>query len=114
LQREPSMANQNPFQRFLPHLAAAGIFLLVSIIYFLPQVQGKVVPAGDIVQFQGMSKEIRDFRETTGERTLWTNSIFGGMPTYQIDSAQPSNMLQYVEKASNLFIPRPIGYKSLD
>lgn len=104
------MAKQNPFQRFLPHLAAAGIFLLVSIIYFLPQVQGKVVPAGDIVQFQGMSKEIRDFRDKTGERTLWTNSIFGGMPTYQIDSAQPSNMLQYVEKASNLFIPRPIGY----
>ncbi len=104
------MATSNSFQRFLPHLAAAGIFLLVSILYFLPQIQGKVVPAGDIVQFQGMSKEIRDFRENTGERTLWTNSIFGGMPTYQIDSAQPSNMMHYVEKASNLFIPRPIGY----
>ena len=104
------MATPNPFQRFLPHLAAAGIFLLVSIIYFLPQIQGKVVPAGDIVQFQGMSKEIRDFKAKTGERSLWTNSIFGGMPTYQIDSAQPSNMMHYVEKASNLFIPRPIGY----
>ena len=104
------MATSNSFQRFLPHLAAAGIFLLVSIIYFLPQVQGKIVPAGDIVQYQGMAKEIRDFRDKTGERSLWTNSIFGGMPTYQIDSAQPSNMMHYVEKASNLFIPRPIGY----
>ena len=104
------MATSNPFQRFLPHLAAAGIFLLVSILYFLPQIQGKVVPSGDIVQYQGMSKEIRDFKAKTGERSLWTNSIFGGMPTYQIDSAQPSNMLHYVEKASNLFISRPIGY----
>jgi len=104
------MATPNPFQRFLPHLAAAGIFLFVSIIYFLPQIQGKVVPAGDIISFRGMSKEIRDFKEKTGERTLWTNSIFGGMPTYQIDSAQPSNLLHHVEKASNLFIPRPIGY----
>ena len=104
------MATPQAFQRFLPHLAAAGIFLLVSILYFLPQIQGKVVPAGDIVQFQGMSKEIRDFKAKTGERSLWTNSIFGGMPTYQIDSAQPSNMMHYVEKASNLFIPRPIGY----
>ncbi len=104
------MATSNPLQRFLPHLAAAGIFLLVSILYFLPQIQGKVVPAGDIVQFQGMAKEIKDFKDKTGERTLWTNSIFGGMPTYQIDSAQPSNMMHYVEKATNLFIPRPIGY----
>ena len=90
------MANTPSFQRFIPHLAAIGIFLLVSIIYFLPQVQGKVVPAGDIVQFQGMAKEILDFKKETGERSLWTNSIFGGMPTYQIDSAQPSNMIHYL------------------
>ncbi len=100
----------NLFQRLLPHLAAAGIFLLVAIIYFMPQIQGKVIPAGDIVQYKGMSNEITKFKEKTGERSLWTNSIFGGMPAYQIDGKQPSNLLRYVEKASNLFIPRPIGY----
>ena len=104
------MASPNRFQSFLPHLAAAGIFLLVAIAYFFPQIQGKEVPAGDIIQFKAMSKEIRDFKAETGERSLWTNSIFGGMPTYQIDSAQPSNLLHYVERASNLFVARPIGY----
>ncbi len=104
------MATPNPFQRFLPHLAAAGIFLLVAVVYFLPQLQGKVVPSGDIIQYQGMANEIIKFKAETGERTLWTNSIFGGMPTYQIDSTQPSNMLRYLEKATHLFIPRPIGY----
>jgi hypothetical protein len=104
------MATSDRFQSFLPHLAAAGIFLLVAIVYFFPQIQGKEVPASDIIQYKAMSKEIRDFRAETGERSLWTNSIFGGMPTYQIDSAQPSNLLHYVEKTSNLFIARPIGY----
>jgi len=104
------MATPNPFHRFIPHIAAVGIFLFVAIIYFLPQIQGKVIPSGDMISYRGMSKEIRDFKAKTGERTLWTNSIFGGMPTYQIDSAQPNNMLHHVERASNLFIGRPIGY----
>ncbi len=104
------MATPNRFQSFLPHLAAAGIFLLVAIAYFFPQLQGKEVPASDIIQYKAMSKEIRDFKTKTGERSLWTNAIFGGMPTYQIDSAQPSNLMHYVEKTSNLFIARPIGY----
>jgi len=104
------MATPKRFQSFLPHLAAAGIFLFVAIAYFFPQIQGKELPASDIIQYKAMSKEIRDFKAKTGERSLWTNSIFGGMPTYQIDSAQPSNVLHYVEKTSNLFIARPIGY----
>ena len=44
-----------------------------------------------------------------GEKTLWTNSLFGGMPTFQIDSSQPSNLIKYANKASKFFIPRPIG-----
>lgn len=97
-------------QKIRPHLFAVFAFLAISSIYFMPQFQGKVLQSGDIVSYLGMSKEIRDFRDKTGERSLWTNAMFGGMPTYQIDSSQPSNLTQYLEKLSQLFIDRPTGY----
>ncbi len=104
------MANKTLAQRLLPHLAAFFIILLAVVLYFLPQLQGKVISASDIVSYESMAREINDYRASTGERSLWTNSIFGGMPTYQIDSGQPSNILQYVERATQLFTARPIGY----
>lgn len=104
------MANRTLIKRFLPHISAIVIFLLGTCIYFLPQLEGKIVPAGDIVSYKGMASEITKYKEETGERTLWTNSIFGGMPTFQIDGSQPKNLIQYVEKASQLFFKRPIGY----
>lgn len=104
------MNNSSIFQKGLPHLVAVIGFLIISCIYFSPQLQGKKVKAGDTISHRGMSKEIKDFQEETGERTLWTNAMFGGMPTYQIGAYQPTNTLKYIEKTSNLFIARPIGY----
>lgn len=57
-----------------------------------------------------MSQEARQFKEETGEDTHWTNSMFCGMPTYQISSPVKGNFLKYVEKATQLFFGRPIGY----
>ncbi|MEZ5056252.1 MAG: hypothetical protein R2879_04370 [Saprospiraceae bacterium] len=94
----------------LTHAGVLGIFLVISIIYFFPQIQGKVFPTHDIISYQYMSHEARQFEENTGEVTHWTNSMFGGMPTYQIASPVKSNLLKFVEQASNLFIERPIGY----
>ncbi|MEL6637193.1 MAG: YfhO family protein [Bacteroidota bacterium] len=104
------MANPTLAQRLMPHLAAFFIILLAVVLYFLPQLQGRIIPAGDIVSYESMAREINDYRQSTGDRSLWTNSMFGGMPTYQIDSSQPSNVLNYVEKATQLFTARPIGY----
>lgn len=92
-----------------PHLAAVGVFLIVCAVYFSPQIQGKVIQQGDITQYLGMSQEIREFKEETGQKTLWTNAMFGGMPTYQISSVRDGNLLKPVKKASNLWISRPIG-----
>ncbi|MEL6864686.1 MAG: YfhO family protein [Bacteroidota bacterium] len=101
----------NPIlSRIWPHLAAVFLFLIVASIYFLPQLQGKVVNMGDITSHRGMANEVIQFRESTGETSWWTNSMFGGMPTYQIQSQQPSNMVQHVEKFFQLFFDRPIGY----
>lgn len=93
-----------------PYLLPVLLIVIVNIIYFLPQFEGKVVRQGDIIQHVGMSKEATDYREKTGEEALWTNSIFGGMPTYQISAKPKNNLLIYVEKASALFFPRPAGY----
>ncbi len=96
-------------KKSLPHLAATGIFLLLSIIFFRPQLSGKLVQQGDIMQYLGMAKEANDFKEKNGYDPLWTNSMFGGMPTYQINTVTAGNNLQWLEKAGRLFIAEPIG-----
>lgn len=92
------------------YLLPVLVILLVNVFYFMPQFQGKVVKQGDIIQFVGMSKEAVDYREKTGKEALWTNSMFGGMPTYQISAQPRNNLLKYVESAFTLFVPRPAGY----
>lgn len=96
-------------KKLLPHGCAILTFLLVLIAYFLPQLEGKVVTQSDIVQYMGMSQEAREFKKATGENTLWTNSMFGGMPTYQINTVNEGNTLQAVDKLASLGIGAPIG-----
>ena len=104
------MKKSSIFQKALPHILAIISFVLISSIYFSPQLSGKVVQAGDIVSHKGASKEMKTHYEKTGDQTLWTNAMFGGMPTYQIGVSQKTNTLSYVERFAQLFIPRPIGY----
>ncbi len=72
------------YKKLLPHLAAIIFFLGISVAYFTPVMQGKVLKRHDYSTYKGMSQEIRNFKNKTGETTLWTNSMFGGMPTYLI------------------------------
>lgn len=98
------------FKSLSPYLIPIVIIVLANMIYFSPQFQGKVVRQHDIIQHIGMSKEATDYRKKTGEEALWTNSMFSGMPTYQISAQPKNNLLKYVESAGALFIPRPTGY----
>lgn len=68
---------------WLPNIFAIIIFAVIAIIYFYPTLEGYSLRQGDITSHKGMSKEIGDFRNTYGEEPLWTNSMFGGMPTFQ-------------------------------
>jgi hypothetical protein len=90
---------------FLPVLVIIG----VSVIYFLPQLEGKVIQQGDIIHYKGMSKEALDFEKKTGRDILWTNSMFGGMPTYQINTKNNGNFVGKLDKLFSLGIDRPIG-----
>jgi len=79
----------------------------ISFAYFSPVLQGKLLDMPDITHHKGMSKEVTDFREATGEEALWTNAMFSGMPAYQISTKSNNNLIQYVVKAIKLGIPRP-------
>lgn len=72
-------------KRLLPHLAALVVFFLATALYFAPMVfEGQVLNQYDINQAKGMQGEMLKVQEETGTLPLWTNSMFGGMPSYQI------------------------------
>ncbi len=97
------------FKKLLPYLAALSIFIVISMIYFSPLLEGKKMMQSDIVHFRGVSKEIVDYRAQTGREALWTNSVFGGMPAYQISVDYSGNLIGYLDKALTLGLPHPAG-----
>ena len=95
------------FKKLSPHLMVLVLFVIISFVYFSPVLKGKKLDMQDIKHWKGMSKEVVDFRDTTGEEALWTNSMFSGMPAYQISTKYKGNLIRYVAKALSLGIPRP-------
>ncbi|WP_372918834.1 YfhO family protein [Salegentibacter sp.] len=97
------------YKQYLPHIVVFLGFIIISLLYFSPVLQGKKIFQSDIVQYTGMAKEQNDFRAETGEEPYWTNAAFGGMPTYQLGANYPHN---YVKKLDSVlrFLPRPADY----
>ncbi len=93
-----------------PYLVAIIIFLVITFSYFSPLLEGKKLQQHDIAMYKGMSKEIVDFREATGEEPLWTNSMFGGMPAWQISVIYSGNLMRYADDLFTLWLPRPADY----
>ncbi len=93
----------------ITHICVIGLFVLASLLYFYPVLQGKAIFQSDIAQYKGMAKERNDYKDLTGEESYWTNSAFGGMPTYQLGANYPHD---YVKKLDHLirFLPRPADY----
>lgn len=84
-------------------------FIVASLVYFYPVLQGKALYQSDIALYKGMANERDTFKENTGEESYWTNSAFGGMPTYQLGANYPHD---YIKKLDRLirFLPRPADY----
>lgn len=95
--------------KFLPHVLVLSGFILISLVYFYPVLQGKKIYQSDIAQFTGMAKEQNDFRAAGKGEPYWTNSAFGGMPTYQLGARYEHD---YIGKLDDLlrFLPRPADY----
>ena len=98
------------FKKFLPWIAGIVIFTVVSVSYFSPVIDGKALQQSDIRNFSGMSKEIVDYRQQYHSEPLWTNSMFGGMPAFQISTVYNGNLTHYFDKALQLWLPHPINY----
>ncbi|MEC5166729.1 MFS family permease [Flavobacterium sp. PL11] len=95
--------------KFYPHVLAILGFVLISLIYFYPVLQGKQIFQSDIVQYTGMAKEQNDFRASDNVEPYWTNSAFGGMPTYQLGAKYPHDYMGIIDDALR-FLPRPADY----
>ena len=78
------------WKKILPHVVAIVAFVAVAMIYCAPALEGKVLVQGDVNNWKGAAQEARTFYDENGTRTWWTNSMFGGMPTYQITGSLPS------------------------
>ena len=92
-----------------PHLLVLVGFVLVALTYFYPVLQGNKIFQSDIVQYTGMAKEQNDFRKETNAEPYWTNSAFGGMPTYQLGAKYPNDVIGMFDDALR-FLPRPADY----
>jgi hypothetical protein len=96
-------------QKIIPHLLVIIGFAIVSLVYFYPILQGNKIFQSDIVQYTGMAKEQNDFRKETNEEPYWTNSAFGGMPTYQLGAKYPNDAIGALDDVLR-FLPRPADY----
>lgn len=99
------------FKKILPHIIAVVIFLLVAVIFCKPAIEGKVVFQHDLQGWRGMVQQSVEFKEKYGHYPLWTNSLFSGMPAFQIamQGTQPVSMV-YLEKVISLGLPQPINF----
>lgn len=98
------------FKKILPYLVALVVFLAIAFAYFSPAFEGKKIRQSDIIHYKGTAKEIHDYRAATGEEPLWTNSMFGGMPAYQVSTNHPGNLVQYIYMVPFMkFMPHPVS-----
>ncbi|OFX73830.1 MAG: hypothetical protein A2X12_04645 [Bacteroidetes bacterium GWE2_29_8] len=95
-------------KNFIPHIIAVFLFLLVSVIYFYPILDGKDLVQEDIMRYKGMSQEAYSYKEKTGEEILWTGSMFSGMPTTQISLTSHNNLIIKVKELFTLGFPYPM------
>ncbi|WP_207426450.1 YfhO family protein [Pedobacter sp. SYSU D00535] len=98
----------NWFKRNGTHLAIIGLFIVLCFIYFSPALQGKALSQHDVLQAKGMQKEIMDYKASEGKAPLWTNSMFGGMPAFQIWAQYPNNIATHIVSFFKIVFPNPI------
>ena len=96
--------------KLLPALAAFALFFVVSAAYFAPQFRGEALPQHDVIQYEGMAKDISDMRAATGEDPQWTGGMFGGMPAYLINVAYPAQLVKRTVGQVVKIIDTPAGF----
>ena len=100
------------WKKFLPDVVVIIVFAIISFAYFfVPITQGKILFQHDASAGVGAAQEMTEYQNRTGETTRWTNSIFGGMPTYQMSpSYQSTDGLSQVMNAYHLWLPDNVWF----
>ena len=100
------------WKKFLPDVVVIAVFAIISFAYFfVPITQGKILYQHDASAGVGAAQEMTEYQNRTGETTRWTNSIFGGMPTYQMSpSYQSTDGLSQVMNAYHLWLPDNVWF----
>ena len=100
-------------RKLTPFIVALVAFVAFAFIYCSPVLDGKLLQAGDTTNYLGASNEIREYSKAEGRQVWWTNSMFGGMPSYQISGQTPANKLRVkLEHVSHLWLidnNEPVG-----
>lgn len=102
--------NKGLFQKLLPHLIAVIVFLVVTVLYCRPALQGMVLHQEDIVQWKGAMKQLEDYKATHGAYPLWTNALFSGMPTFAIAFPANNYIPWWTHAIISLHLPTPMGF----
>lgn len=88
-----------------PHLAIIVGFAVLSAIYFYPVMEGKDLPQMDNTHAIGAAQELKQYEQATGEQSQWTNSMFGGMPAYQIKGDASNNIFHGLSRWIRFGLP---------
>ena len=99
----------NWLKAILPHVIAIAALAILAILYCKPALDGKVLSQSDVTQWQAMAKESTDYKKEHGITPLWTTSMFGGMPTYQISAETPYKFGSFIPVILTLGLPKPIN-----
>ncbi len=104
------MKNLISWQRIWPHLVAIIGFMILSIAYVSPVLQGKKLNMHDDKQAKAAAREVVTYHDKTGEWSAWTNSMFGGMPAYMIATDYPTSISTKIGQGINKILPAPANY----
>jgi len=104
------MKNLFSWQRLWPHLVAVIGFMILSVAYVSPVLQGKKLSATDEIQAQGAAREVMNYNKETGEWSWWTNGMFGGMPSYLVAADYPTSISTKIGQGVNKLLPAPANY----
>lgn len=93
------MDTKKLLQKSGPYILVVALFMVISVIYFSPVLEGKKLQSSDGMQFKGMAKEIVDYREATGKEALWSNNMFSGMPAYLTSTLYSGEIFSKIQKS---------------
>ncbi|MEO5581556.1 MAG: YfhO family protein [Saprospiraceae bacterium] len=101
---------KNYYSLLIQHLICLVILVVACGVFLAPQLSGKVLNQGESVQNSGMNQEAYMFHEKTGKNPYWTNSMFGGMPTYTMYGGAKAGVLSYLDYALKFMHADSLGY----